>query len=107
MQAFSFASTENRWFKIKFQISGGSKEFTIDVGYISDTKPVGHIGFNIDKDDRSTGADANSWINKNEWLGELLNAKYDPIKTDAFRREFDSLPEDSIFHWEVNQRRKI
>ncbi len=106
-QAFSFASTGDRWFKMKFQSHKNSKEFVIGVGFIPDMEPVGHIGFNLNENGKSINLGASFGINKEEWLERLLTAKYNPIMTDKFRREFESLPEDSVFKWEVSPRRRV
>jgi len=106
-QAFSYASTDDRWFKIKFQNHNDSREFVIDVGFVPDMEPVGHIGFNLDENCKLKSTEANFGIDKEEWLGQLLNAKYNPTMTDEFRREFETLPQDLIYQWEVTQRRYI
>jgi len=106
-QAITFASTDTRWFKIEFEESPERPIFTIGVGSERDEEPIGYIGFNLDKNGVVNGVGASEGINLNEWLEAFIDAKYDPERTNKLRLEYETVAENSVFHWQIEQRRRV
>lgn len=106
-RAITFASTDARWFMFVFEESPERQVFTIGVGRKADEEPIGHIGFNFDKNGLAKEVGASAGINLSEWLGALTNASHDAERTNKLRLEYETLAENSVFHWQIEERRRV